>query len=356
MSKEEKKQTKREQRKQRLNEAGERWYRDRTAGDDAAAKAESVEIFELAFALFDEDYFRIVSKKHNTIGIENPDPGIAITYFYNVPFEKFDPNKATLYHYMNNIFNWRFFDIYQKEYGFRKVKRTDPETGKQKTFIMTEKALQAESQDGDSTEEDRLEFESLSQQGDEYVNDTETTILRKDRNRGGDLRMIALLSDFCSLMLNLPEHLRGNANNPEKHRYYRMFFTEILSMYMKKEPWDLNLVQKKETEVFQAMLISFLDFYMSKECRTCLSVSKTKLKNYSELVEGRPEEEPREIYNDIYLSYLDRIENIQVGESAVSNQWVPFCKLIIDALGIEIVSVHTTKKKKNRTTEFLIRD
>ena len=121
-------------------------------------------------------------------------------------------------------------------------------------------------------------------------------------------------------MLELPERLHGRANNPTRHNYFRMFFTNDIVTYLQSGP-SVKEFQRRERDLFATMKLDFLDFFMREECRTVPAVSCCPLKLYGELVEGKAMEEAElPLHSDVYISYLDRVEHTKVGHSAVSQQ------------------------------------
>ena len=121
----------------------------------------------------------------------------------------------------------------------------------------------------------------------------------------------------CELLigiLELPKRLQGQANNPTRHRYFRLFFTNnavtCLHGFGVPESW-----LRRERDLFAAMQEEFLDFFLRERCRTIPDVCRSPLKLHGELVEGqRMEETELPLPGDVYASYLN------VGENTVSQQ------------------------------------
>ena len=125
--------------------------------------------------------------------------------------------------------------------------------------------------------------------------------------------------ELISIMLNLPDRLRGRANNPTRQNYFRMFFTDGLTGFVQST--DTRPYLRHERDMFRAMKLEFLDFYMAQRCRTLPALRTGALRPYGQLVEGRGEEECRlPLPGDVYLSYLERNEGVKAGNAALSQQ------------------------------------
>lgn len=101
--------------------------------------------------------------------------------------------------------------------------------------------------------------------------------------------------------------------------WYSMLFTEDVTRIAKgSEPKFQH-----ERDIFSAMDTEYLDYYMSKPCRTCLRIACTPLKPYEQVVPGKSGEIPvhREMFPaDVSLAFLERIRGTSVKGSARSNQ------------------------------------
>lgn len=77
-------------------------------------------------------------------------------------------------------------------------------------------------------------------------------------------------------MLDLPNKLQGKANNPEKINYYRMFFTDGVTDYVRSSGGQVFFAH--EADLFQAAKLPFLDFFLDRVCRTVprLASSETR--------------------------------------------------------------------------------
>lgn len=141
-----------------------------------------------------------------------------------------------------------------------------------------------------------------------------------DANPEDALKLDATACELLTLMLELPQRLQGRANNPTRHKYFRMFFTDGIATYLHQTP-SAEVFQKRQRDLFAAMKLDFLDFFMRESCRTIPAVCCCPLKPYGELVKGRDMAETRlPLPGDVYVSYLDRVEHTKAGPSAVSQQ------------------------------------
>lgn len=225
------------------------------------------QIFELAFRLF-------------------PGKGEWITSLFLGEWKKFDPAKGSAYSFFAARVERRKKDADRKEssyYGH-----------------ITADTIRKD----DGGEESLLEKFPAKQSGD-----------AEER-----MRIDADVCELISAMLELPQRLCGRANNPTRHNYFRMFFTETVAACLHGAD-VLKSFQKRERDTFAAMKLEFLDYFMVEQCRTAAEIAESPLKPYGELVEGREMKETAlPLPNDVYVSYLDRMGNTKVGLSAISQQ------------------------------------
>lgn len=201
----------------------------------------------------------------------------------------------------------------------------DPAKGSAYGFFSSRLSLRAK-----DTYEDKKKYQ------DRIVSDTVQT------DDGEDISLLANLpagarsdpedalqldATACELLigiLDLPQRLRGRANNPTRHNYFRMFFTDgIAASFHQNTIPEIYL--RRERDLFTAMKEEFLDFFMRDRCRTVETICRSPLKPYGDLVEGRGTEETKlPLPGDVYVSYLDRMEHTKAGLSAVSQQRTAF--------------------------------
>lgn len=124
-------------------------------------------------------------------------------------------------------------------------------------------------------------------------------------------------ADLTAMVLNFSARHPGRSGSPEHRMWCRMFYTEDLTWVMKQHTFHFL----HERDVFQAMDTEYLDYYMSRICRTGKEVMAAPLKPYREVVPERtePEETPLPLNADVSLSFLRRCRNVKVGASVRSN-------------------------------------
>ncbi|MFI3212748.1 MAG: hypothetical protein R3Y24_05345 [Eubacteriales bacterium] len=70
--------------------------------------------------------------------------------------------------------------------------------------------------------------------------------------------------------------------SPSKYKWWKLFFTEDMTNILK----EVTLTTRYEKEVFQALNTKYLDFFMSKNCRTFGEIEETHLKLECEVIPG----------------------------------------------------------------------
>lgn len=171
----------------------------------------------------------------------------------------------------------------------------------------------------------------------EGLEDTYKNMIPSSKNITGDLRIDEIqelehiLIIFLSLVLNFSLRHKGRGNNSVKQNYYRMFFTDSISYAIMEED-DITIFKSHEREIFKAIKQSFLDFFTYEKCKNVDDISKSNIRKYGEMVEGKPMEVPekRPFAFDIYRTYLEVIEEISVSIAAISIQRKEFFKFIKD--------------------------
>lgn len=134
------------------------------------------------------------------------------------------------------------------------------------------------------------------------------------------VKLDGALCELLSLILDLRTRLQGRANNPARRNYFRMFFTDNVAAGLHDAPAP-DIFARRERDLFAALKLEFLDFFMAESCRTVSELCASPLKPYGALVEGRDMVETKlPLPGDVYVSYLDRVEHTKAGLSAVSQQ------------------------------------
>ena len=120
-----------------------------------------------------------------------------------------------------------------------------------------------------------------------------------------------------AMILNFTKLHPGRQGNEKRRCWYRIFFTENMTLIYK----ELDVHFDHERDIFTAMLIPYLDFYMSRPCRTGEQIAVTPLKPYRDVISGRSAETgrvPVPIPGDVSVSFLRSIGE-QASASARSN-------------------------------------
>ena len=280
------KDARRKEKEKRFDEVARRWKAE-TAENQAVREALRNELFALGFELYDDrsDEF--------------------ITTFVNFFQSRYDPQKGDASHYFSRVMSRRKHDDENKK---------PRETG-----------LETAGEDGKTTENAelvRMEVEAWENGG------------SVEAEVDADDTLVSLLS----LILALPERLKGKANNPKKITYYRMFFTDgvvaaVHGMPMRSE---LGRYARHERDLFRAFQVRFLDFFMRERCRNISDIADCEVRRYGELVSGAPMEHPgHPLPNDVYREYLNSCEGYDIAaDASVSNQRAEYKRFLRAGLSV----------------------
>lgn len=265
MTQMDRKRTRRLQMEKRMDEAARSYVSMEETGNEAARQALYLELFELWYRLFD-----------------NTDKS-ALDAFEEA-LRRYQPEKGAFSHYLSFLMNRR---------------KTDANRA------LKSRNIQILSMDAPMGEEDA----TLS----DFIADPSAA--KPEERAEWDEALVEL----TALVLDFSERHRGKAGNETRRNWYRLFFTEDMTFAAKSVPLRLT----HERDVFSAMKLAYLDYYMSAPCRDLASLLRTALRPYGETVPGRGREEgetPIPIPADVCLNYLKRCEKVQAGAAARSNQ------------------------------------
>lgn len=265
MTQMDRKRARRLQMEKRMDEAARSYVSMEETGNEAARQALYLELFELWYRLFD-----------------NTDKS-ALDAFEEA-LRRYQPEKGAFSHYLSFLMNRR---------------KTDANRA------LNSRNIQILSMDAPMGEEDA----TLS----DFIADPSAA--KPEERAEWDEALVEL----TALVLDFSERHRGKAGNETRRNWYRLFFTEDMTFAAKSVPLRLT----HERDVFSAMKLAYLDYYMSAPCRDLASLLRTALRPYSETVPERGGEEgetPIPIPADVCLNYLKRCEQVQAGAAARSNQ------------------------------------
>ena len=265
MTQMDRKRARRLQMEKRMDEAARSYVSMEETGNEAARQALYLELFELWYRLFD-----------------NTDKS-ALDAFEEA-LRRYQPEKGAFSHYLSFLMNRR---------------KTDANRA------LKSRNIQILSMDAPMGEEDA----TLS----DFIADPSAA--KPEERAEWDEALVEL----TALVLDFSERHRGKAGNETRRNWYRLFFTEDMTFAAKSVPLRLT----HERDVFSAMKLAYLDYYMSAPCRDLVSLLRTALRPYGETVPERGGEEgetPVPIPADVCLNYLKRCEQVQAGAAARSNQ------------------------------------
>lgn len=273
--------------KGRLNEIALRWKTTQTAGNEAVITALKNELWILSFELFDPTVESFREKGPN----KDRELQRASMVFLDVFVEacaKYEPSKGPFTNYLSYLFKRRLVNAYEKD------------------------CISAP--EGESINNEKEDENGISKAGPEPVapasdEPEENAVFH------------SYLAELTAMILNFSKRHKGKANNKEHRRrmWYQLFYTENMTMAARTEKLSL----RHERDIFAAMKLPYLDYYMSKICRTIDALANTPLKPYEEVVparKGKIEETELPLPADVSLTYLRVCENISVKKNTRSRQ------------------------------------
>lgn len=128
------------------------------------------------------------------------------------------------------------------------------------------------------------------------------------------------IAELTAQILNFAQRHQGQAANERRREWFRMFYTEDMTVVLKM--MSLNFLHARD--VFEAMLLPYLDYYMASRCRTLPQIAAVPLKPYGEVVPERAgvtAETPVPLPADVSLSFKRICRGEIVGASARSEQY-----------------------------------
>lgn len=199
--------------------------------------------------------------------------------------EKYDPEKGPFSHYLKFLIGRRNTDAYRKQ------KRHAPD---------------ADSLDATFSEDNSLSLEDV-------VSD------RMAEDPGQIGRLEGKLADLTAQILNFSQRHTGRSANETRRSWFRMFYTEDMTLVAREGVRTLL----HERDVFTAMELDYLDYYMTKTCRRMKTLGVTRLKSYHEVVPEREgmEETPVPLPADVSLAFWQYCRGEKKGASARSEQY-----------------------------------
>lgn len=235
-------------------------------------------------------------------------------------WSKFDPSKGSLSGFFAARIKWRKEDMQRWERSERRAMETDPLTGEKK-WMYRSAVVQGPETDMENGVSPWDTAQASLRQG-------------NDGNTEEDVFWVnEKLLQIMIMVMELSSRLTGQANNADRQEYYRMFFTDNVTTCLHEWAFPA-LFRKRERDLFQAMEVRFLDYFMAEQCRTAAAIQQCGLKKYGQLVQGESMEEETTLPlpNNVFTTYLERILGKKAGVSAVSNQKKAYRAFIRDNL------------------------
>lgn len=261
-----------------INRMGQEWYDTPPEGNEAYRHSLWCKIF----IALDQCYKSDIQKE-------------ALMDIMCEEWKYFNPSIGTVSQFLGNRLKNRVIDIKRADITTAPAKVIDDKTGQSKTIRGYVKSIDEPDDDGLSTDiPDPL-----------AVNAEALAVFN------------ARLVELGAMVLNLK--LAKSSDTENRRMWYRLFYTEDVTLAAKTD--ELSVIH--ERDIFSAMKLPYLDYYMRKKCRTLRQITYTPLKAYGEIVPQKKEirEEPKLPFTaDISLSYLNICENISRSHDTHSRQ------------------------------------
>lgn len=269
----------------RLNEIALRWKSIQTAGNEAVISALKNELWILSFELFDPtvENFRAKGPDKDR---ELQRASMVFLDIFEEACAKYKPDEGLFTNYLSYLFKRRKVNAYRK--------------------------------DGVSAPEGESVNKEKEGENGETIAGPEPTAPTSDEPEENAV-FDSYLAELTAMILNFSKRHKGKANNKERRMWYQLFYTENMTMAVQIEKLSL----RHERDIFAAMKLPYLDYYMSKICRTIDALANTPLKPYEEVVpaqKGKTAETKLPLPADVSLAYLRICENISVEKNTRSRQ------------------------------------
>ena len=244
-----------------------------------------------------------------------------ISGFFINEYPKYDKEKSRFSKYFQFIVEKRIIDDFRKSTGYKRLRIENEgemaEDEGQSRLVSLSTPIDGENGEGEVLQ-DILPSKEMP------VEERAVGLGAFDETAA---KLIALIIDIRS-------HIRSNSKGDI---YYPLFFTNSMSYQIRGETSEENeRLAAMERELFKAMRVPYLDFSLTSEPRTVSELSRSKLKPYGELVEGKgdrlpPDPQPA----DVLIEYLNRIEGMgRISGAAFSQQLSNYYDLLTKKLRI----------------------
>lgn len=257
---------------QKLDETAELWKSMLSEGNEAAAQACKIQIWELVFELYDREDQADASGRKATAVLDVMKEALA----------KYTPEAGAFSRYFSYLLKRREIDAYRYD------ERHAP--------------------GGDSLDR------PISEEGGLTLGDTLTANPETEPEAAIDVD--GLFAELTSRILNLSAR-QGRAGNETRRMWYRIFYTEDMTCAMKEHVF--RFVHPRD--IFEAMETDYLDYYMTAVCRDEQAVMDTPLKRCCDVIPESTDtqEIPFPFPAGVSLAYLKACRGISASGAARSN-------------------------------------
>lgn len=335
---------------EKLNKYGQEWCEAQKAGDTDRMMALQTDIFLLASEVFGGSQNGDVKGEtmESSFDVSNPNYLSVLGDFFSSSWPKFDANKKSLYSYMKEKLGYLYRDRGYSDLGYHRLTVKDGDTENDaargrlgQETVEIEDASEESGGDAETRKKRKKQkMTSWLDSLDRKVDSTsDTTLGETEKDWKMSVEDLAAYNDtaltFLMLHIDVQSALEGRGNNPTRVLYFRLFFTDTFARICQRLETPEPFI-RHERDAFDAMRVSFLDFFMTRRCRTIPAIRDCPVKLHGEMVPGRPMEEAASPFsNDIYLTYLNTCEGFALkGDNSISRMREPYQKFLKAGFGL----------------------
>lgn len=159
-----------------------------------------------------------------------------------------------------------------------------------------------------------------------YADPSPTPDRAAEQKEEPDAEAKAKIAALITNVIGFYMHNQTNTGYQERIRYFRSFTTDYMICFAKQNVFEI--VPVNEQDAFQAMDCDFLDYLMTRVCRTLDGVENTPLKTYEQLAISKRGDVKLPLMGVVYKAYFAKQYQKTFSDSALSQQRDAFFQLL----------------------------